>query len=87
VRGRRVEPAHVPGPVFLGSERLSLRTIEREDVASLQSNANRPGVRGYARGDVPYNRPRYERERFDPLAEGEYVGLLVCAGDERVGNV
>jgi len=77
----------VPGPVFIDGDSITLRTIEHEDVEFLQANANRPGVREYAGGDTPYNRPRYESERVEPLSSGEFVELLVCVDGERVGDV
>lgn len=77
----------MPGPVFIEGDRIDLRTIEEEDVAFLQGGVNNPAVRQFAGGDVPYNRDRYRAERFDPLSGGEVVQLLVCDGDERLGDV
>jgi len=77
----------MPGPVFVDGDGIDLRTIEDEDVPFLQTGINHPAVRRYAGGDVPYNRPRYEDEWFDRISSGEVVHLLVCDGDERVGDV
>lgn len=77
----------MPGPIFIEGDRIDLRTIEADDIEFLQAGSNHPEVRQYAGGDLPYNRPRYEAERFDPLADGEYVQLLVCDGETPVGDV
>lgn len=77
----------MPGPVFIEGDGIDLRTIEEEDLQFLQSGVNHPAVRRYAGGDVPYNRPRYEAERFESAANGDAVGLLVCDGDDRLGSV
>lgn len=77
----------MPGPVFIEGERVTLRTVEQEDIEFLQATSNHPGVREFAGGDTPFNRPRYESERFDRVASDEFVELLVCADGERVGDV
>ena len=73
--------------VFIEGDNIDLRTIEKEDIEFLQEGINHPAVRQYAGGDLPYNRQRYEEEWFDPISDGEFVELLVCDGDERLGNV
>lgn len=77
----------MPGPVFIAGDSVDLRTIEEEDIEFLQEGVTHPTVRQYAGSDIPYNRPRYEQERFDPLADGEFLQLLVCDGDDRLGDV
>jgi RimJ/RimL family protein N-acetyltransferase len=77
----------MPGPLFVEGDGVELRTVEEEDVAFLQEGMNHPAVRRFAGGDLPYNRARYEAERFDPLSGGEYLQLLVCDGGTRVGGV
>lgn len=77
----------MPGPVFVEGDRIDLRTVESEDIEFLQEGMNHPEVRRYAGGDVPYNRSRYESERFDLISSGDVVHLLVCDGDERLGDV
>lgn len=77
----------MPGPVFVEGDGIDLRTIEEEDLEFLQAGINHPAVRRYAGGDVPYNRPRYEDEWFDRISSGEVVHLVVCDGDDRVGDV
>lgn len=77
----------MPGPVFIEGDGVDLRTVEEEDVPFLQTGINHPAVRRYAGGDVPYNRRRYEDEWFERISGGDVVHLLVCDGDERVGDV
>lgn len=77
----------MPGPVFIDGDRVSLRTIEEEDIDFLQAGVNHPAVRTSVGSDVPYNRPRYEAERFDTLSDGEVVHLLVCADGYRIGDI
>lgn len=77
----------MPGPVFIEGDSIDLRTIEQEDIEFLQEGTNHPAVRQYAGDDVPYNRRRYEEERFGPLSDGDVVHLLVCDGDDRLGDV
>lgn len=77
----------MPGPLFIGGDGVDLHSVEEEDVEFLQEGMNHPAVRRYAGGDLPYNRRRYESERFDPLSGGEYLQLLVWDGGTRVGGV
>lgn len=77
----------MPGPVFVKGDSIDLRTVEQEDIEFLQEGINHPEIRQYAGGDVPYNRRRYEEERFSQISEGNFVHLLVCDGDDRVGDV
>jgi RimJ/RimL family protein N-acetyltransferase len=77
----------MPGPIFIEGDSVDLRTVEEEDIEFLQEGTNHPAVRQYAGGDLPYNRQRYENERLDPTSGGEVLQLLVCDGDERLGDV
>jgi RimJ/RimL family protein N-acetyltransferase len=77
----------MPGPVFIEGDRITLRTIEDDDIGFLQEGMNHPAVRQHAGGDLPYNRPRYEDELFDAISSGEVMQLLVCCEGERLGDV
>lgn len=77
----------MPGPVFVAGEGIELRTLEEGDIEFLVEEINHPDIRRYAGGDTPYNRERYETERFDRIAGGDIVHLLVCNGDQRLGDV
>ena len=48
---------------------------------------NHPDVRRYAGGDVPYNRQRYENERFDVILDDDVFHALVRAEGQQVGDV
>lgn len=89
VRGIGTPPplSRMPGPVFIEGDGIDLRTIEEEEIEFLQEGINHPAVRQYAGADIPYNRRRYEDERFDPLSSGEFLELLICDADERLGTV
>jgi RimJ/RimL family protein N-acetyltransferase len=83
----------MPGPLFVATDRLELRTPEAEDKAFLQVGVNHPDVRRYI--DVwrtPTTADEYDDlyEQYD--ADEDSVSLLVVAkrGDhagDRVGSV
>lgn len=77
----------MPGPAFLDGERVSLRTIEEEDLEFLQRHVNDPSVwRAIGRTD-PINREQ-EREFFeDVVCDDGSVNLLATVDGERVGTV
>lgn len=77
----------MPGPVYVRGDSVDLRTVEKEDVEFLQAGVNHPDVRRYVGGEVPYNRERYEDEWFETISDGDGVHLLVCDGDDRLGDV
>jgi RimJ/RimL family protein N-acetyltransferase len=77
----------MPGPVFIAGDEVDLRTIEQDDLPFIQKSINHPEVRPYAGGDAPYNRERYENERFDMISSGDVVHLLVCDGDKPLGDI
>jgi len=72
----------MPGPVFVGSDRVQLRTIEEEDIEFRQEAANHPDIRRYAAGDVPVSRPGIRDHTDDDI-----VKLLACRDDARLGVV
>jgi hypothetical protein len=74
------------GPIFIQSDRIHLRTIEKEDISFLQQKMNIPAARRYAGADISDNHRRYEEDRFDPISSGDFVQLLV-RNDERLGDV
>jgi len=77
----------MPGPVFVEGETVDLRTIEEEDVTFLQELSHHPRVRGYAGPDAPASGEAYESDLFDRMAGDDAVELLICDGDQRVGDV
>jgi RimJ/RimL family protein N-acetyltransferase len=84
----------MPGPVFLESERLRLRTVEEEDIEFLQRGTNDPAVRRYIDAfSTPQNRTQ-QRETFEEVdSDGEGTSLLAVPREghpqagEAVGSV
>ncbi|QLH84470.1 GNAT family N-acetyltransferase [Halosimplex pelagicum] len=77
----------MPGPVFVEGETVDLRTIEREDAEFLRELFHHPRVRGYAGPDAPDSGEAYESDLLDRMEGADAVELLVCDGDEPVGDV
>lgn len=77
----------MPGALFLEGDRTELRTVEEADIGFLQAGMNHPEIRPYAGADTPYNRRRYEQERFEQLADDDVLHLLVWDGSDRLGDV
>jgi RimJ/RimL family protein N-acetyltransferase len=81
----------MPGPVFLDGERVSLRTIEEEDLATLQEVVNDRRIRRPIGRSRPLNRVQ-EREWFeDAVCDDDTVHLLIAvesdSGPSAVGVV
>lgn len=78
----------MPGPVFLESDTVELRTIEEEDLDFLQETINHPNVRRTIGNRSPINGEQ-EQEWFEERAsgDGDGVELLVCRDGEAVGSV
>lgn len=77
----------MPGPVFIEGDSIDLRTIEEDDIEFLQEGVNHPDVRRYVGGDFPFTRQRYEEKWSDSNSGDEFLQLLVCDGDKRLGDV
>ncbi|QPV62006.1 GNAT family N-acetyltransferase [Halosimplex litoreum] len=77
----------MPGPVFIEGATVDLRTIEDEDIAFLREGSHHPRVRRYAGPDAPVGGDDYESRLFDRMDGPDAVELLVCDGDEPVGDV
>jgi RimJ/RimL family protein N-acetyltransferase len=75
------------GPVFIEGETVDLRTIEREDAEFLRELSHHPRVRDYAGPDAPVSGEAHESDLLDRIGRDDAVELLVCDGDERVGDV
>jgi len=75
----------MPGPIFLDSDDVTLRTVEEEDLEFLQRNINDPRVRRPVASIAPTNASQ-EREWVESADDSE-VSLLVCADGESVGTV
>lgn len=76
----------MPGAAFLEGDRLTLSTVEEDDLPFLVDLTNDPDVRRSTSGHAPRNL-RDRREWFESLGEGDDVALLARAEGERVGLV
>lgn len=74
----------MPGPVYLESEDVELRTIERDDLGFLQEMLNDPTVWEGFGAPGPRNHEEMA-ERFDDQNTG--TALLICRDGEPVGRV
>lgn len=73
----------MPGSAFLRGERVTLRTIEAEDIDFLCDLPNDPDVWPYLHNHLPNNRLS-ERECIEErVAEDKSVNLLICVGKNR----
>ncbi|WP_049898382.1 GNAT family N-acetyltransferase [Halococcus agarilyticus] len=75
----------MPGPVFLDGERITLRTVEEEDLEFLQHDINDPEVWRSLGAVSPVNAEQ-EREWFEGIGD-DGVSLLVCVEGEPVGMI
>jgi RimJ/RimL family protein N-acetyltransferase len=77
----------MPGPVFLRGNTVTLRPVERDDLAFLQELINDPDVwPGFGAPD-PRNRVAQE-QRFEELIEqGDEIKLIICHEESSVGRI
>ena len=77
----------MPGPVFLDGERISLHTIEEEDIDFLQQHINDQTVRHYLTVRTPLNREQ-ERSWFEDVVSGDNkINLLIVGEDGPAGPI
>ena len=77
----------MPGPVFLASDRVELRTIEEEDLDFLQQTLNDPTVRQFLGNHGPINGEQ-EREWYEEsCSDDENVNLLIAVDGEAAGSI
>jgi RimJ/RimL family protein N-acetyltransferase len=69
----------MPGAVFLRGDRVTLRTLEREDVDFVHEHKNPPGVRRSFIWPYPENRDDVEEFLFE---EDDGTSLLACVEGE-----
>ncbi|MFC7044036.1 GNAT family N-acetyltransferase [Halobacteriaceae archaeon GCM10025711] len=75
----------MPGAAFLHGERVTLHTVEREDLAFLQRHWNHPDVRRRTARVHPENGQQVTDAFEESDADG--VRLLACADGDRIGVV
>lgn len=79
----------MPGTAFLRGDRVVLRTVEEEDVETIQRAHNEPTFRDGLLFNFPSNRMMIEAE-IEERAEkddNDTLGLLICVDKESVGLV
>ncbi|EMA50807.1 MULTISPECIES: GNAT family N-acetyltransferase [Halococcus] len=76
----------MPGPTFLEGDRITLRTVEEEDLDFLQRDVNDPDVWRSLGAVSPVNAEQ-EREWFEERSEGDGISLLICDDEEPVGSI
>jgi RimJ/RimL family protein N-acetyltransferase len=75
------------GPVFLAGTRITLRSIEREDIPFLQRGFNDPAIWRSLDRHAPINESGMT-EWFERLSEDDNrVALLLCAGKTAIGYI
>ena len=72
----------MPGPVFLRTDGVELRTVEREDLDFLRRCRNDPAVRTRFPASTPQNAPAIETDFEERLSDDDSVDLLVVPADE-----
>jgi RimJ/RimL family protein N-acetyltransferase len=83
---RPVTETTMPGPVFIETERLELRTVEEEDVEFLQAAENHPEVRRYiGLFREPTSRGEVEESFEDHLTADDAATLLAVPKDDPAG--
>jgi RimJ/RimL family protein N-acetyltransferase len=82
----------MPGPTFVEGDRITLRTVEEEDLEFLQRGTNHPEIRRYIDVfDTPRNREQ-QRETFENVdSDEDATSLLIVPregshADEPVGS-
>ena len=76
----------MPGPVFLESDDVELRTVEREDLEFCQQTLNDPDVRHGLALVEPLTSDDEAQWYESRVVESDDVHLLVCDDGERVGT-
>lgn len=77
----------MPGAVFLADDRVTLRTIEREDCSFLTEHRNRERVRRPFAWPFPANEAEMTEYFENVICDDDSVHLLICDDDEPVGFV
>lgn len=78
----------MPGVEFLRGERVTLRTVEREDVDVLQRGYNEPAFQEGTLIEFPRNRGAIEERIADTVeSDDDSIYLLICVDGDPVGSV
>ncbi|MFC6964573.1 GNAT family N-acetyltransferase [Halocatena marina] len=77
----------MPGPIFIRGERITLRTVESDDLDFENKHRNDPRIRKPLTFSMPLNHDQAE-SRFERHTESdESVSLWICADEDPVGKV
>lgn len=77
----------MPGPVFMTGDRVTLHTVEEDDLDHFARAHNDPDLRLPLCIDTPSNRDTIEEYFEETIADDDGVHLLVCADDDPIGAV
>ena len=77
----------MPGAAFLADDRVTLRTIEREDCSFLTEHRNRERVRRPFAWPFPANEAEMTEYFENVICDDDSIHLLICDDDEPVGFV
>lgn len=78
----------MPGPPFLSGDRVTLRTVEEDDVPFIQRHSNDPRVRVPMTFTGPSNEAQSQEHYEEQFVEDDdSVHLLLCRDEEPVGLV
>lgn len=77
----------MPGAVYLDGERVTLRTVEEDDLAFLRDTVNAPAVREYLGNRAPVNLAQEQEWFEDQASDDETLNLVVWVDGERAGTV
>lgn len=77
----------MPGAVYARGDRVTLRTVEKEDAEFLQRGYNHPDIRSPLGYTGPWSRGEIEDEIEEAGESDDTVVLLACLDDEPIGAV
>ena len=77
----------MPGPVFIDSEDVTLRTLERDDLNLLHRSRNDPAIRSWLTFETPSTMDDIESFYESTVLGDGNVNLVVCIDGEPAGTV
>lgn len=77
----------MPGATFAVGERVTLRTVERDDAELVQRAYNEPAFQEGFPLDAPSNLPAIEDRIEDVAEDDDSIYLLACVDGDPVGSV
>jgi RimJ/RimL family protein N-acetyltransferase len=78
----------MPGPAYLRSDSLTLRTVEEEDLAFIQEGFNDPRIRKNIGRYTPSNHAQQQTHLEERITEGENsIYFLICVDETPIGLI